>query len=60
MTQDETLFLLKDPDGRYTIGQIVILLREAERQGHPLEPNSYLENLTVRQLDDLAHQRYSA
>lgn len=54
---NETLFLLKDPEGWYTIGQIASLLRQAEAQGHTLERNSYLEKMTVRQLDNLVHGR---
>ena len=46
-----------DSNGQYSAGDIRELLKAAELQGHPLEPGSYLEQLTVRQLDALVHGR---
>ena len=33
---------------------------EAERQGHPLQSGSYIEKMTIRQLDGLVRGRYDA
>ena len=52
--------LLVPDDEKYSPSQIRELLREAERQGHPLEPGSYLESMTAQQLDALVHGRTDA
>ncbi len=54
------LFCIADPTGKYTVRHIESILREAEKLGHPLEPGSYLEEMTVRQLDALVHGRMDA
>jgi hypothetical protein len=57
MRRDETLFILKDPEDLYTVERIQSILRMAETQGHPLEKGSYLEKMTIRQIDDMVHGR---
>lgn len=57
---DETLFCIMDPDGRYTLPQISALIMLAEDQGHPVAAGSYLQDMTVRQLDNLLHGRTDA
>ena len=57
---DEILFCIADPTGKYTARHIGFILREAERLGHPLDKDSYLERMTVRQLDALVHGRTDA
>ena len=58
--EDDTLFCLRDPHAEYTCGQIAEMLIRAEKMGFPLERGSYLENLTVKQLDRLTQQKYDA
>ena len=53
----ERLFTMSDPENRYSDQRIFTLLREAERQGYPMEPGSCLEGMTFRQLDALLHGR---
>lgn len=57
MRGDETLFILKDPEDLYTVEKIQSILQMAEAQGHPLEKGSYLEKMTIRQIDDMVHGR---
>jgi hypothetical protein len=52
---DETLFLLRDPDQLYTHSEIVALLQRAEDLGFPMEKGSYLNNMTIRELDRLVN-----
>jgi hypothetical protein len=47
---NEILFCISDPHGYYTMGQIATLLEIAQNKGYPLEPGSYLESMTVKQL----------
>lgn len=54
---DETLFVLRDPEELYTHSEIVDLLQKAEDLGFPLERGSYLEKLTVRELDVLVNTK---
>jgi hypothetical protein len=56
----DLLFTMSDPDNRYDLAQIHALIREAERQGHPVEKGSYLQGMTFRQLDALLHGRHDA
>jgi hypothetical protein len=56
----ETLFTMRDPDNCYTPDAICALLLEAGRQGYPLEPGSYLQHMTIRQLDLLVHGKTQA
>jgi hypothetical protein len=53
------ILLIEDED-QYSPAQIRELLKEAERQGHPLDAGSYLEEMSVRQLDALVHGRTDA
>jgi len=54
---DETLFILRDPEELYTHSDIVDLLQKAEDLGFPLEAGTYLEKLTVRELDVLVNRK---
>jgi hypothetical protein len=47
-------------DETYSTERIRELIAEAERLGHPLEAGSYLEQLSIRQLDELVHGRTDA
>jgi hypothetical protein len=57
VSEDETLFILRDPEHLYTHSEICDLLQLAEDLGFPLERGTYLEQLTVRELDILVHTR---
>lgn len=57
---DDTLFLIRDPEGMFTLGQITALVEKAEKCGYPLEKGSYLESMTVKQLARLMDGRYDA
>ena len=52
---DETLFHLRDPDHLFTHSEVCDLLQKAEDMGFPLEAGSYLENMTVRELEVLVN-----
>jgi hypothetical protein len=54
---DETLFVLRDPDHLYTHSEVCELLERAENLGFSLERESELEGLTVRELDLLVNRR---
>ena len=54
---DETLFIIRDPDHIYTHSEIRDLLEEAEKLGFSLERGTELEQLTIRELDVLVHRR---
>jgi len=45
---------------RYTIQQICAILKEAERQGFSLERGSYVEQMTIDQLERLTRRVYDA
>ena len=47
-------------DGERSAEQIRLMLKTAEQQGHPLEPGSYLEEMTVKQLEALIQGRTDA
>jgi hypothetical protein len=49
-----------EADDAYGPKQIHALLKEAERQGHPLDAGTYIEKMSVRQLDALLHGRTDA
>lgn len=55
--EDETLFILRDPDQTYTHSEICDLLAEAESLGFSLEKGSELESLTIRELEVLVKRR---
>lgn len=57
---DDTLSLIRDPEGLYTLGQITALVEKAEKCGFPLERGSYLESMTVKQLARLMDNRFDA
>lgn len=57
---DDILFSITDPDNRYTLEQICAILRMAEHQGYFMGKGSYLQDMTVRQLDALIHGRADA
>lgn len=54
---DETLFVLRDPEELYTHSEVADLLQKAEDLGFPLKSGTYLEKLTVRELDVLVNTR---
>lgn len=55
MQQDE----LKHLERRiYTTAEITELLYLAQKQGHPLDKDSYLRAMSLQQLDNLVHGRY--
>jgi hypothetical protein len=54
---DETLFILRDPQGLYSHSDICDLLEKAETLGFSLEAGTELEKLTVRELDILVNRR---
>jgi hypothetical protein len=47
-------------DGVYSPETIRDLLKQAEAQGHPLGPDSYLREMKIRQIDALVHGRTDA
>lgn len=51
---------ISDTHGLYTLGQIAALVELAKKRGYSLEPGSYLESMTVKQLDRLGNERYDA
>lgn len=55
--EDETLFVLRDPDQTYTHSEICDLLEKAEAMGFSLEAGCELENLTIRELDVLVNRK---
>ena len=54
---DETLFVLNQGDEprRYSHAEVCDLIEEADRRGYPIEAGSWLDGLTVGQLDRLLH-----
>jgi imidazolonepropionase-like amidohydrolase len=54
------IFCIKDPEGAYTPEQIAQILEKAEKQGHPVEVDSYLAQLTVKQVARLTNGVYDA
>jgi hypothetical protein len=52
--------MTSDPHETYTLRQIVALIELAEKRGYPLEPGSYLESLTVKQLARLMNDHFDA
>jgi hypothetical protein len=59
-SEDYLLFTALDPGGRYTSEQICWLLKMAKDQGHSLERGTYLEQMTISQLDALVHGKTDA
>jgi hypothetical protein len=55
-TDSEVLFVLRDPGSFYTHSEVIDLLQKAQDLGFPLERGSYLERLTVRELDILVNR----
>jgi len=56
-SEDETLFVLRDPEHLYTHSDVCDLLERAEELGFSLEKGSELENLTVGQLEQLVRTK---
>lgn len=54
---DETLFVLHDPEHLYTHAEVCDLLEKAEALGFSLDRGSELEGLTIRQLDILVNRK---
>ena len=54
---DETLFVLRDPEQTYTHSEICDLLEKAEQLGFPLDRGTLLEKLTIRELDVLVNRK---
>lgn len=46
-SSDETLFTLRDPEGRYTHSEVCDIVENAERLGIPLELGSEFNGMTV-------------
>lgn len=57
---DAVVFAMKDPECWYSFKMVVSLLADAEKRGFPLEAGSYVECMTIRQLDALLHGKYDA
>lgn len=51
------ILIVPDDDELYDAARIRDLLGMAESQGHPLETGTYLESMTIRQVDALVHGR---
>lgn len=47
-------------DGDFAPEQVRDILKMAEAQGHPLDSESYLRSMTMRQIDALVHGRMDA
>lgn len=45
---------------RYTVQQICAILKKAEKQGFSLEQGSYVEKMTIGQIDRLTQGVYDA
>lgn len=58
--EDEVVFYLHDPAITYTPQQVKSIVARAELQGYPLEKGSYIEKMTVSQLERLLERRYDA
>lgn len=56
----DVLFDFRDPEGAYTPSQIAFILKKAEAMGLPLEKDSYVEKLTIKQLARLTNGHYDA
>ncbi len=54
------IFCIKDPENLYTPEQIKFILEKAKAQGHPVEVDSYLAQLTVKQVARLTNGVYDA
>ena len=54
---DETNFILRDPDHLYTHSEVCDLLEEAERMGFSLDKGLELEKFTVGELDRMLHRK---
>ena len=53
----ETILLFRDPGGRYSMRQVVEILQLAQDMGLPLEKESYVEQMTIGQLDALVRSK---
>lgn len=60
MMTDDYLFSVSDPRNEYRAERIGELLQMAADQGHPVAKGSYLQYMTVVQLDRLVHGKYDA
>lgn len=54
---DETLAIVRDPEGVYTHSEVVELFRRAVDQGFSLDAGGELDGLTVRELENLVTRR---
>lgn len=54
--QDETLFVLLDPERIYSHAQVCDLLEKAELLGISLDRGCFLESMTIRELEQLVNQ----
>jgi hypothetical protein len=51
----EVMFRIRDPELRYSLDQVVAILAKADEMNLPMEKGSYLESMTIRQLDNLVN-----
>jgi hypothetical protein len=51
-------FAIRDPDCLYTYDQVVQILQKAQDMDFPLDAGSYLEDMTIKQLDDLVNGKF--
>jgi hypothetical protein len=57
MESGELMFVLSDPDHRYSLDQVVEILNMAQDMGLPLDEGTFVEHMTVRQLEALVRKR---
>ena len=50
-------FVIRDPEKIYSMREVVDLLQKAQDMGLPLEKESWLEQITIRQLDALVNNK---
>lgn len=53
----ETVFVIADPEKLYSLSQVIEILQLAEDMGLPLGKGTYVETMTVRQLESLVRKR---
>ena len=53
----ETILVIRDPGRRYPISEVLEILSLAQNMGLSLEKESWVEQLTVKQLDALVRSR---
>lgn len=57
---DDVIFHLREPKREYAPRHVAEILLRAEQQGHPLIEGSYLEKMTISQIERLLDGRYDA